>query len=88
MNHQISGTIFSTETIAKDLEKLGLRAGMHVIVHSSYKSLGHVIGGPAAVILALEKVVTESGTILMPTFTESLCDPSTEENFYPVKAGE
>jgi len=83
MKNQISGTIFSTESIAEDLEKLGLRAGMHVIVHSSFKSIGHVIGGPAAVILALEIAITDSGTILMPTFTESLCDPATEENYYP-----
>lgn len=66
-----------------DLQELGVQAGMHVIVHSSYKSLGHVIGGPAAVILALENVITPEGTILMPTFTEHLCDPSTEENEYP-----
>jgi aminoglycoside 3-N-acetyltransferase len=56
---------------------------MHVIVHTSYKSLGHVIGGPSAVVLALENVLTREGTLLMPTFTEHLCDPSTEENGYP-----
>ncbi len=83
MKKQISGTIYSTESIAEDLESLGLKAGMDVIVHSSFKSMGHVIGGPAAVILALEKVVTENGTLLMPTFTENLCDPATEENYYP-----
>ena len=56
---------------------------MNLIVHSSYKSIGHVIGGPVAVILALEDVLTSTGTLVMPAFTESLCDPSTEENQYP-----
>jgi len=79
----ITGTIHSIDSISADLDQLGLKGGMNIIVHSSFKSLGHVIGGPAAVIEALERVVTDSGTILMPTFTENLCDPSTEVNFYP-----
>lgn len=83
MREQIIGEIFSIQSMLNDLQHLGLQAGMHVIVHTSYKSLGHVIGGPSAVILALENVITRAGTILMPTFTEHLCDPSTEENGYP-----
>jgi aminoglycoside 3-N-acetyltransferase len=85
MQQSITGEIFSIQSMLDDLHKLGLQAGMHVIVHSSYKSLGHVIGGPSAVILALEQVITPAGTLLMPTFTEQLCDPSTEENGYPEK---
>ncbi len=80
---EISGPIFSIETLSNDLIALGLKQGMSIIVHSSFKALGHVIGGPVSVILALENILTENGSILMPTFTESLCDPSTEENYYP-----
>jgi len=83
MKEQITGEIFSIQSLMDDLCRLGLETGMHVIIHSSYKSLGHVIGGPSAVLLALENVITGEGTILMPTFTEHLCDPSTEENGYP-----
>jgi aminoglycoside 3-N-acetyltransferase len=83
MKQQITGEIFSIQTMVDDLHRLGLQVGMHAIVHTSYKSLGHVIGGPAAVVLALEKVITPEGTILMPTFTEHLCDPSTDANEYP-----
>jgi aminoglycoside 3-N-acetyltransferase len=83
MQQPISGEIFSIQSLMDDLCELGLQAGMHVIVHTSYKSLGHVIGGPSAVILALENVLTPEGTLLMPTFTEHLCDPSTAENKYP-----
>lgn len=83
MKYQITGDIFSIQSIVDDLHRLGLQVGMHVIVHTSYKSLGHIIGGPAAIVLALEGVVSQEGTLLMPTFTENLCDPSTEENEYP-----
>ncbi len=83
MRHDIHGPAFSISSLKNDLAQLGLQAGMDVIVHSSFKSLGHVIGGPAAVILALETLLTPEGTLVMPTFSESLCDPSTDENRYP-----
>jgi len=83
MKEQITGEIFSIQSMVNDLHRLGLQAGMLVIVHTSYKSLGHIIGGPSSVVLALENVLTPEGTLLMPTFTEHLCDPSTEENEYP-----
>ena len=51
------------------LERLGLRRGHHVLVHSSLSSLGHVEGGPAAVIQALLGVVGDDGTVLAPTLT-------------------
>lgn len=47
-----------------------------MIVHSSLKSLGKVVGGPVAVILALEEVVGMNGNIVMPTQTEHLCEPT------------
>ncbi len=83
MNQPLTGLIYSIESLAEDLSRLGLQPGMDVIVHTSYKSIGHVIGGPASVILALEKALTPAGSLLMPAFTENLCDPSTEENYYP-----
>lgn len=49
---------------------------MTLIVHSSLKSLGRVIGGPVSVILALEETVGGDGNIVMPTQTEQLCDPA------------
>lgn len=64
------------ETIARDLEALGLKKGMLVLVHSSLKSLGWVCGGQLAVIQALQDVVTEAGTIIMPTHSADLTDPA------------
>jgi aminoglycoside 3-N-acetyltransferase len=83
MKHEIQGPVSSIRSLKESLSRLGVQAGMNLIVHSSFKSLGHVIGGPVAVILALEECLTSTGTLVMPAFTESLCDPSTNENQYP-----
>ncbi|GAA5416421.1 SPbeta prophage-derived aminoglycoside N(3')-acetyltransferase-like protein YokD [Paraliobacillus ryukyuensis] len=64
------------QSITNDLKALGVEAGMQVIVHSSLSSLGWVSGGPIAVIQALMEVVTEEGTIVMPTQSADLSDPS------------
>ncbi len=63
------------ETITNDLRKLGIQKGMTVIVHSSLSSIGWVCGGAVAVVEALMNVITEEGTIVMPTQTSDLSDP-------------
>ncbi len=54
--------------MAKGFNGLGLAAGDVVLVHSSYKSLGPVDGGPQTVVDALLDVLTPEGTLIMPTF--------------------
>ncbi len=54
--------------IADGLRRLGVRAGMGVMVHSSLKSFGRVEDGARTVIEALMEVITPDGTILMPSF--------------------
>lgn len=51
---------------------LGLKPGMGVMVHSSLKSFGHVLGGANTVIQALMKVLTPEGNLLMPSFNHGL----------------
>lgn len=78
-----TNNLHTTVSLKEDFAELGIIPGMALIVHSSLKSIGKVIGGPAAVILALEQVLGPAGTLVMPTFTEYLCDPAEEENKFP-----
>ncbi|MEW9107439.1 aminoglycoside N(3)-acetyltransferase [Paenibacillus sp.] len=74
----MSGELITIGTLIKDLEALGVQPGMNLLLHSSMKSLGGwVAGGASAVILALEERLGEQGTLVMPTHTVDLSDPST-----------
>jgi aminoglycoside 3-N-acetyltransferase len=68
------------QSLAADLRQLGLEPGAVVIVHSSLSSLGWVCGGSVAVVLALMDVLTESGTLVMPTHSAEYSDPGKWEN--------
>jgi aminoglycoside N3'-acetyltransferase len=69
--------ITATELLA-ELRTAGLGAGDVLIVHASFKSLGPVAGGPAAVVTALLNALGPAGTLLMPTFA----DPQTNGEFH------
>lgn len=55
---------------------LGVKSGMVLLVHSSLSSLGWVCGDAVAVILALEEILGKDGTLVMPTFSGNLSEPS------------
>ena len=54
--------------LIEGFKKAGIETGDTLLVHSSYKSLGGVDGGPQAVIEALLEVLSPEGTLIMPTF--------------------
>jgi aminoglycoside 3-N-acetyltransferase len=58
------------EKLVEEFRALGVEAGDTLLVHSSYKSLGPVEGGPQTVIRALEAALEtdRDGTLIMPTF--------------------
>jgi aminoglycoside 3-N-acetyltransferase len=56
------------EELVEGFRNLGVERGDTLLVHSSYKSLGPVDGGPQTVIRALEATLGEEGTLVMPTF--------------------
>lgn len=66
----------TVETIAAELRALGVIEGMSLLVHSSYRSLGFVCGGPVAAVRALERSVGTGGTILVPAQTNTLTEPA------------
>lgn len=57
--------------IAAALTRLGLGAGDDVLLHSSMRGLGVIVGGPAAVLDAVRTVIGEEGTLLVPTYSLS-----------------
>jgi aminoglycoside 3-N-acetyltransferase len=52
-------------SLARDLVKLGLRAGEIVMVHASVRAIGPVIGGPDEIHIAVEETVAPGGAMLM-----------------------
>jgi len=66
----------TVSSLVTDFKSIGINEGMTLLVHSSLSSLGWVCGGPVAVILALEEVLTENGTLIMPTHSSDYSDPA------------
>ena len=61
----------------KDLKAIGLEEGDSVLMHSSFKSMGHIEGGIATFVAAMRHVLGETGTFVVPTLTYASV---TEEN--------
>ena len=70
----------TTDSLRQDLSALGIETGSTLLVHSSLSALGWVCGGAVAVIAALDEVLGPSGTLVMPTFTAGLSEPSLWRN--------
>lgn len=64
------------QDILTALEKVGLRKGQTIMVHTSLRSLGFVCGGAQVVIEALLESVGAEGTVMMPTQSWKNLDPS------------
>ena len=57
--------MYSTEELANDFRKLGIKARDTVMLHASVRAVGEVVGGPDDIHLALKSVLTSEGTLMM-----------------------
>gem|GEM_PF-763137 len=63
--------VTTTPEMAVDaLKKLGLGAGMKVVVHSAFRSLGNFEGGAKKFCTILQELVTGDGTLMMPALSK------------------
>ena len=70
----------TVESLQTDFKALGIEKGMVLLVHSSLSAIGWVCGGAVAVITALQEVLGKTGTLVMPTHSTDLSDPSQWKN--------
>lgn len=69
--------IFSVDEVAGQLRRLGVRPAGVLLVHTSFRQVRPVEGGPAGLIEALRRALGPGGTLVMPTMTsgEGVFDP-------------
>ncbi|WP_040950002.1 aminoglycoside N(3)-acetyltransferase [Gorillibacterium massiliense] len=77
MNTKDTRVILTQDDLIDQFKKCGLQAGQTVMVHTSLRKLGFVVGGAETVIRALLEIVGEEGTLIMPSQTWKNLDPST-----------
>jgi aminoglycoside 3-N-acetyltransferase len=70
----------TTFSLIADFKALGIQPGSVLLVHSAMSQLGWVCGGPVAVVLALEEVLGDQGTLVMPTHCGDNSDPAAWSN--------
>lgn len=70
----------TVRSLRDDLRSFAVPEGAAVLVHSSLSALGWVAGGAQAVVKALVDVFATRGTLVMPTHSADLSDPSMWEN--------
>jgi aminoglycoside N3'-acetyltransferase len=55
--------------VASQLQELGVAEGDTLLVHTSFRAVAPVEGGPEGLILALKKAVGAAGNVVMPSWT-------------------
>lgn len=75
-----STTPITVETLVADFKALGIEPGNIVLVHGAMSAIGWVCGAQVAVLAALMGVLTEAGTLVMPTHSSHFSDPANWQN--------
>jgi aminoglycoside 3-N-acetyltransferase len=71
---------YTVRSLSADLRELGVRSGDVVLLHSSTRSLGFVVGGAQAIVQALLDAIGPEGTLAVPTHTSDNSDPADWRN--------
>ena len=66
--------MLTEDQLVEQLRALGIVEGAHVLAHVSLRAIGPIHGGPAALIAAFRRVLGDTGTLLVPTFTPAFFD--------------
>ncbi len=66
--------LITKSELRADLQRLGIHAGNLVMLHTSYKAIGPVMGGPTVVLQALLEALGTSGTLMMYAGWEDIPD--------------
>jgi aminoglycoside 3-N-acetyltransferase len=68
----------SVDQVVVQLHALGVKPGGVLLVHTSFRAVRPIEGGPLGLIRALRGALGEEGTLVMPTMTdgESVFDPA------------
>ncbi len=77
---QKTAQLATIDTLRADFAALGIESGSVLLVHASLSAIGWVCGGSVAVIAALQSILGDTGTLVMPTFSTDLSEPSTWQN--------
>ena len=70
------------DSVSDQLRSLGVQPGGILLVHTSFRAVRPVEGGPEGLIEALYRALGPQGTVVMPSWAEdsrSLFDPATSE---------
>jgi aminoglycoside 3-N-acetyltransferase len=70
---RVAKRLATVASLTKDLSALGVVRGSTVMVHTSLRALGYVIGGELA---CSKPCGRPSGTIVMPSQSRQLCGPA------------
>lgn len=60
---------FSRSKVVEQLRQLGVREGGILLVHTAFRAIGPVEGGPRGLIAALREVQGPDGTLVMPSWS-------------------
>jgi len=72
--------LITTSSLTQDLSNLGVNPGDCLLVHCAFSRVGRPYGGVQAMIEALQSCLTTAGTLVMPTHTTQLTEPSKWQN--------